>query len=48
MVNNKIKSMLFDSAIFIGDNQLEALSQLKSKEDLVGDIIGMLQSPAQK
>jgi large subunit ribosomal protein L10 len=43
----KLKGAYIDSAVFIGDNQLEALSQLKSKEDLVGEIIGMLQSPAQ-
>lgn len=41
-----LKGAYIDSAIFIGDNQLEALVNLKSKEELVGDVIGLLQSPA--
>lgn len=41
-----LKAACIDSAIFIGDNQLDALTQLKSKEELVGDIIALLQSPA--
>jgi large subunit ribosomal protein L10 len=32
--------------VFVGDNQLEALRTLKSKNDLIGEIIGLLQSPA--
>jgi large subunit ribosomal protein L10 len=31
---------------YVGDNQLETLATLKSKEELVGDIIAILQSPA--
>jgi large subunit ribosomal protein L10 len=30
----------------LGDDQLEALSNLKSKEDLIGEVISLLQSPA--
>ncbi len=41
-----LKAAYIDSAIFIGDNQLEALVNLKSKEELVADIIALLQSPA--
>lgn len=41
-----LKAAYIDSAIFIGDNQLDALANLKSKEELVGDIIALLQSPA--
>jgi large subunit ribosomal protein L10 len=41
-----LKGAYIDSAIFIGDNQLEALTQLKSKEDLIGEVITLLQSPA--
>lgn len=41
-----IKGAYIDSAVFIGDNQLDALATLKSKEELVGEIIGLLQSPA--
>jgi len=41
-----LKGAYVDSAVFIGDNQLSALSNLKSKEDLLGEIVGLLQSPA--
>ena len=41
-----LKAACIDSAIFVGDNQLDALVSLKSKEELVGDIIALLQSPA--
>jgi large subunit ribosomal protein L10 len=41
-----LKAAYIDSAIFIGDNQLNALVKLKSKEELIGEIIGLLQSPA--
>ena len=40
-----VKGAYIESAIFIGDNQLDTLSSLKSKEELVGEIIGLLQSP---
>lgn len=41
-----LKGAFIDEAIFIGDNQLDALVSLKSKEELLGDIVGLLQSPA--
>ena len=41
-----VKGAYIDSAIFIGDNQLEALANIKSKYELIGDVIGLLQSPA--
>jgi large subunit ribosomal protein L10 len=31
--------------VFIGDDQLVMLSQLKGREELIGEIIGLLQSP---
>jgi large subunit ribosomal protein L10 len=31
---------------YVGDDQLDTLVAMKSKEELVGDIIGLLQSPA--
>ncbi len=40
-----LKAAYIDSSIFIGDNQLDALVNLKSKEELVADIIALLQSP---
>jgi len=41
-----LKAAYIDSAIFIGDKQLDTLINLKSKEQLIGEIIGLLQSPA--
>jgi large subunit ribosomal protein L10 len=41
-----LKGAYIDSDVFIGDDQIEPLSTLKSKEDLIGDIIVLLQSPA--
>jgi len=41
-----IKAAYIDSSVFIGDDQLDTLMNLKSKEELVGEIIGLLQSPA--
>lgn len=41
-----LKGAYIDEAIFIGDAQLATLESLKSREELVGDIIGLLQSPA--
>jgi large subunit ribosomal protein L10 len=41
-----LKGAYIDEAVFIGDDQLATLESLKSREELVGDIIGLLQSPA--
>ncbi len=41
-----LKAAFIDGDVFEGDNQLAALTTLKSKQDLIGDIIGLLQSPA--
>lgn len=41
-----LKGAYVQEAIFIGDSQLDTLENLKSKEELLGDIIGLLQSPA--
>ena len=41
-----LKGAYIEEAIFIGDNQLDALEAIKSREELIGDIIGLLQSPA--
>ncbi|HLF62392.1 MAG TPA: 50S ribosomal protein L10 [Saprospiraceae bacterium] len=40
-----LKAAYIDSAVYIGDDQLEALTTLKSKEELIGELIGLLQSP---
>ncbi len=41
-----LKAAYIDSDVFVGDNQLSTLKTLKSKHDLIGEIIGLLQSPA--
>lgn len=41
-----LKGAYIHEAVFIGDNQLDALVALKSKEEVIGEIIGLLQSPA--
>ncbi len=41
-----LKAAFIDGSVFVGDNQLDALKVLKSKHELVGEIIGLLQSPA--
>lgn len=41
-----LKAAYIDTAVFVGDDQLESLKILKSKNDLIGEIIGLLQSPA--
>ncbi len=40
-----LKAAYIDSAIYEGDESIEALTKLKSKEELIGDVIGLLQSP---
>ena len=41
-----LKAAFIDMDVFVGNDQLEALKTLKSKRELVGEIIGLLQSPA--
>jgi large subunit ribosomal protein L10 len=41
-----LKAAFIDGDVFAGDDQLTALTTLKSKNDLIGEIIGLLQSPA--
>src|SRR6185437_9408000 len=41
-----LKAAFIDGDVFEGDNQLKTLTTLKSKQDLIGEIIGLLQSPA--
>lgn len=41
-----LKAAYIDSAIYLGDDELKNLSKLKSKEELIGEIVGLLQSPA--
>lgn len=41
-----LKGAFIEEAVYIGDNQLDFLTSIKSKEELIGDIILLLQSPA--
>ncbi|MEO1259051.1 MAG: 50S ribosomal protein L10 [Bacteroidota bacterium] len=40
-----IKAAYIDTAVYLGDEQLDALAALKSKEDLLGDLLTLLNSP---
>ena len=41
-----LKGAFIEEAIYIGDEQLDALVDIKSREELIGDIVALLQSPA--
>lgn len=41
-----LKGAYIEGSVYLGDNQLDALAQLKSKEELIGEVINLLQSPA--
>ncbi|NJY63351.1 50S ribosomal protein L10 [Salinimicrobium sp. CDJ15-81-2] len=41
-----LKGAFIEEAIFIGDDKLDTLVSIKSKEEVIGDIVGLLQSPA--
>jgi large subunit ribosomal protein L10 len=43
-----LKAAYIDSSVYIGDDQLKPLTKLKSKEEMIGEIIGLLQSPMQR
>ena len=42
------KAAYVEECVYVGENQLESLVNVKSKEELLGDIILLLQSPMQK
>jgi large subunit ribosomal protein L10 len=51
--NNKsekptLKAAFINGDIYTGDNQLKALTQIKTKNELIGEVIGLLQSPAKR
>ena len=41
-----LKAAYIDTSVFLGNDQLDMLGKLKSKEELLGEILGLLQSPA--
>jgi len=43
-----LKSAYLQETFYIGDENLETLANIKSKEEMLGEIIGLLQSPIQR
>lgn len=41
-----LKAAFVEESVYVGDHTLEDLANIKSKEELIGDIVGLLQSPA--
>ncbi|APS38849.1 50S ribosomal protein L10 [Salegentibacter salinarum] len=41
-----LKGAFVEEAVYVGDEYLDALVNIKSKEEVIGDIVGLLQSPA--
>ena len=41
-----LKAAYVEGCVYVGDNQLDTLCNIKSREELIGDIIALLQSPA--
>ncbi len=44
----ELKAAFINGDIFVGDNQLKALTQIKTKNELIGEVIGLLMSPIQR
>lgn len=43
-----LKSAFVQETFYLGDNNLETLANIKSREEMLGEIIGLLQSPIQR
>jgi large subunit ribosomal protein L10 len=43
-----LKAAFINGDLYMGDDQLKALSQIKTKNELIGEVIGLLQSPAKR
>lgn len=43
-----LKAAFINGDVFVGDNQLKALTQIKTKNELIGELIGLLQAPIQR
>jgi large subunit ribosomal protein L10 len=43
-----LKAAYINGDVFVGDNQLKALTNIKTKNELIGEVIGLLQSPAKR
>ena len=43
-----LKAAFINGDVYAGDNQLKTLTQIKTKNELIGEVIGLLQSPAKR
>ncbi len=43
-----LKAAFINGDVFVGDSQLKALTQIKTKNELIGEVIGLLQAPIQR
>jgi large subunit ribosomal protein L10 len=43
-----LKAAFINGDVYSGDNTLKALTQIKTKNELIGEVIGLLQSPAKR
>jgi len=43
-----LKAAFINGDLYMGDNQLKALTQIKTKNELIGEVIGLLQSPVKR
>lgn len=43
-----LKAALIGDDVFVGDDQLNALKNIKTKNELIGEVIGLLQSPIRR
>jgi large subunit ribosomal protein L10 len=44
----ELKAAFINGDVFVGDNQLVALTKIKTKNEMIGEVIGLLQSPIQR
>ena len=44
----ELKAAFINGEIYSGDNNLDALTKIKTREELIGEVIGLLQSPIQR
>jgi len=44
----QLKAAFINGDVFVGDNQLTALTKIKTKNEMIGEVIGLLQSPIQR
>ena len=43
-----LKAAFINGEVYTGDNTLKSLTQIKTKNELIGEVIGLLQSPAKR